>query len=123
VQFASSAHGAVALDWRHFKRRRSPDFARGKVRFAQFIAVTWLMRLCAVAPGEAEKRVALVVGNAAYRHADKLANPVNDARGMRDALKKLPSKARPAGSRMGLALFSSLISVVLISVVLISAVP
>jgi uncharacterized caspase-like protein len=36
-----------------------------------------------------EKRVALVVGNASYRHADRLANPVNDARGMRDALKKL----------------------------------
>jgi formylglycine-generating enzyme required for sulfatase activity/uncharacterized caspase-like protein len=42
-----------------------------------------------VGPANAEKRVALVVGNAAYRHADKLANPVNDAQGMRDALKKL----------------------------------
>jgi formylglycine-generating enzyme required for sulfatase activity len=37
----------------------------------------------------AEKRVALVIGNAAYRHADKLANPVNDARDMRDKLDKL----------------------------------
>jgi uncharacterized caspase-like protein len=43
----------------------------------------------AVANGLKEKRVALVVGNAAYRHADKLYNPVNDARGMRDALKNL----------------------------------
>jgi formylglycine-generating enzyme required for sulfatase activity len=34
-----------------------------------------------------KKRVALVVGNGAYRHADRLDNPVNDARGMRDALK------------------------------------
>jgi formylglycine-generating enzyme required for sulfatase activity len=33
--------------------------------------------------------VALVIGNAAYRHADRLDNPINDARGMRDALKKL----------------------------------
>jgi uncharacterized caspase-like protein len=53
------------------------------------IAAAALMLLCAVAPGHAEKRVALVVGNAAYRYADKLANPVNDARGMRDALVRL----------------------------------
>jgi formylglycine-generating enzyme required for sulfatase activity len=45
--------------------------------------------LCAFAPAHAEKRVALVIGNAAYRYADKLANPVNDARGMRDALVQL----------------------------------
>jgi formylglycine-generating enzyme required for sulfatase activity len=37
----------------------------------------------------AERRVALVVGNAAYRHADRLPNPVNDAQDMRDALDKL----------------------------------
>jgi formylglycine-generating enzyme required for sulfatase activity/uncharacterized caspase-like protein len=43
----------------------------------------------AVTTAAAEKRVALVVGNAAYRHADKLANPVNDAQAMRDALKEL----------------------------------
>jgi tetratricopeptide (TPR) repeat protein len=39
--------------------------------------------------GHAEKRVALVVGNAAYRHADKLDNPVNDAQAVREALEKL----------------------------------
>jgi formylglycine-generating enzyme required for sulfatase activity len=59
------------------------------VRFLQFIATTWLMLLCAVASAHAEKRVALVVGNGAYSHADRLANPVNDARGMRAALAKL----------------------------------
>ncbi len=45
--------------------------------------------MCAVATGYAEKRVALVIGNRAYRHAEKLANPVNDARGIRDALASL----------------------------------
>jgi formylglycine-generating enzyme required for sulfatase activity len=59
------------------------------VRVSQFIAVTWLALVCVVAPACAEKRVALVVGNSTYRHADKLANPVNDARGMRDALNGL----------------------------------
>lgn len=39
--------------------------------------------------GHAEKRVALVVGNAAYRHADRLDNPVSDAQAVREALKKL----------------------------------
>jgi formylglycine-generating enzyme required for sulfatase activity len=50
-----------------------------------------LVLVCALAPANAEKRVALVVGNGAYRHAGvpKLDNPVNDARGMRDALAKL----------------------------------
>jgi uncharacterized caspase-like protein len=59
------------------------------MRFHQIIAVAWLALLCAVASAHAEKRVALVIGNAAYRHADKLANPVNDAQGMREALKTL----------------------------------
>jgi hypothetical protein len=56
------------------------------VRFLQFIAATWLALVCAVAPAGAERRLALVVGNGAYLHADKLTNPVNDARRMRDAL-------------------------------------
>jgi hypothetical protein len=62
------------------------------VRFPKIIAVGWLALIWAFAPGHAaEKRVALVVGNAAYRHAGvpKLDNPVSDARGMRDALKPL----------------------------------
>jgi formylglycine-generating enzyme required for sulfatase activity len=59
------------------------------VRIAQVIAAAGVMLACAFAPAHAEKRVALVVGNAAYDHADKLANPVNDAQGVRDALKKL----------------------------------
>ncbi len=57
------------------------------MRLARIIAVAWLMLTCAAGTGHAEKRVALVVGNAAYRHADVLDNPVNDARGVRDALK------------------------------------
>jgi len=38
------------------------------------------------APVHAQKRVALVVGNAAYTHAGALANPTNDANDMADAL-------------------------------------
>jgi uncharacterized caspase-like protein/TPR repeat protein len=37
----------------------------------------------------AERRVALVIGNSAYKHAAKLPNPVNDAADVGNALKKL----------------------------------
>jgi formylglycine-generating enzyme required for sulfatase activity len=59
------------------------------LRVLQFVAATWLAFVCAIASAHAEKRVALVIGNGAYLHADRLANPVNDARGMRDALTAL----------------------------------
>jgi uncharacterized caspase-like protein len=42
-----------------------------------------------VAPPPAQKRVALVMGNSAYRHVAKLANPANDAAGMAAALTRL----------------------------------
>ncbi len=43
--------------------------------------------LAGVAPVAAEKRVALVVGIAAYAHTPPLANPLNDAKDMSTALK------------------------------------
>ena len=60
----------------------------------------WLLRLFAVmsiaasalalaAPAQAEKRVALVVGNNDYKHVPKLQKAVNDARTMGDTLKQL----------------------------------
>jgi uncharacterized caspase-like protein len=40
-------------------------------------------------PAQAEKRVALVVGNNDYRNVPKLLKAVNDARTMGDTLKQL----------------------------------
>ena len=40
-------------------------------------------------PARADKRVALIIGNSAYEHADKLANPVRDSRNLRDVLQKI----------------------------------
>lgn len=40
----------------------------------------------------AERRVALVVGNSAYQHASRLANPGNDATAMAEALEELDFK-------------------------------
>ena len=48
-----------------------------------------LVGIAAGAPALAEKRVALVIGNAAYKHAPALANPKNDAEAMAAALKRL----------------------------------
>ncbi len=40
-------------------------------------------------PQQEPKRLALVIGNTAYQHVDKLYNPVNDARAMDDVLRDL----------------------------------
>ena len=57
---------------------------------ALWILLATLLALAApVLPAAADRRVALIVGNSAYEHADKLANPVTDSRNLRDALQKL----------------------------------
>jgi invasion protein IalB len=53
------------------------------------LAVVLLLILCAPYSAAAEKRVALVIGNSAYKHAGELANPRNDAVDMAGALKQL----------------------------------
>ena len=45
--------------------------------------------LAAALPAQAQKRVALVVGNSAYQHTSKLTNPKNDATDVAAALRKL----------------------------------
>jgi len=61
--------------------------------FRQAIDFVFLMFLVLLAPvGNAaaqESRVALVIGNAAYDHVSKLANPVNDATDIANALERI----------------------------------
>ncbi len=48
--------------------------------------------ICAIAPSlaaEPQKRVALVIGNGAYRHTQPLTNPANDAEDLSKSLKRL----------------------------------
>jgi cyclophilin family peptidyl-prolyl cis-trans isomerase len=45
--------------------------------------------LVSATPATAEKRVALVIGNAAYRHVARLANPANDAKLVADTLREI----------------------------------
>src|SRR5262245_1003646 len=52
------------------------------------IVATVLLLLPTALCAQAEKRVALVIGNSAYQHTPTLANPANDAADMSAALKK-----------------------------------
>jgi uncharacterized caspase-like protein len=55
----------------------------------QWIARPLLVLALAATPALAETRVALVIGNAAYKHAPALANPKNDAEAMAASLRRL----------------------------------
>jgi hypothetical protein len=64
----------------------------GKVWVPRFIAITWLALVCAFAPAQAEKRVALVIGIDRYTNLpdhQQLRKAVNDARAVGDALKRI----------------------------------
>ena len=65
----------------------APTTSAKKFSFAHLIAVLLLLWLPANA--QAEKRVALVIGNAAYQHGAHLATALNDASDMTAALKGL----------------------------------
>src|SRR4051812_35900824 len=59
------------------------------MRFVGFLAWALLSLLLGLGSAHADKRVALVIGNGAYQYADKLPNPVIDARRMKEALMKV----------------------------------
>ena len=54
--------------------------------------------LVLAAPAQAEKRVALVIGNNDYKNVPKLQKAVNDARTMGDTLRQLGFAAQERGS-------------------------
>src|SRR5262245_66514504 len=59
------------------------------MRLAAAVGCAALLLGLAVRPGHAETRVALVVGNSAYRSIGTLANPANDATLMANTLREL----------------------------------
>jgi len=58
------------------------------VRFASAILV-FFMLICSVGAAQADKRVALVIGNGAYKNAPVLLNPKNDAEDIGKSLRDL----------------------------------
>lgn len=70
----------------------------------QLLAVVLLLSLPAAAQ-TAPRRVALVIGNAAYAHAGRLANPPNDARLVANALAQAGFQTVDARSDLGFQAF------------------
>ncbi len=73
---------------------RKPRFPDRRTFAAVLRAATFCITLSALLagfpfPAWAEERIALVIGNSAYRHVGKLPNPVNDAADMAGSLKRL----------------------------------
>jgi TPR repeat protein len=68
---------------------RSGQWREGLSRLVFVLFLAPLLALLAIAPAKAEKRVALVVGNSAYRNVAPLQNPANDARLMATTLRDL----------------------------------
>ena len=62
------------------------------------MAIAWL----AAAAAQAQERVALVIGNSAYRNVPSLANPANDAKLMADTLHTLGFKLIGDGAQLNL---------------------
>src|SRR6202158_2535653 len=54
-----------------------------------FIVVVALSMLTGAGAARADKRVALVIGNSAYKNIGPLENPANDAKLMADTLRRL----------------------------------
>jgi uncharacterized caspase-like protein len=63
--------------------------ARRARRLLLSLGSFWFLLLIAAAPATADKRVALVVGNSAYRNVTPLDNPKNDAKLMAETLRGL----------------------------------
>jgi hypothetical protein len=72
---------------------------RGLLHLA--LAIFAIALACA-APAQAEKRIALVIGNSSYRHISPLENPVNDARLMAETLTGLGFELVGGGTQIDL---------------------
>jgi uncharacterized caspase-like protein len=66
-------------------------------------AVMGAILICQAASAAAERRVALVIGNGAYRHISKLDNPTNDARLMAETLRALGFTLVGGGAELDLS--------------------
>ncbi len=57
-------------------------------RLTTILCGLWAVLVLSVEPAAAEKRVALVIGNASYQNVSSLANPANDAKAMADLFRR-----------------------------------
>jgi hypothetical protein len=89
LEVCPSANGASAqpplyvLDLSRWARAASRWFSR------LFVAAAVSAAFIVAASAQAERRVALVIGNSAYQHSAPLGNPTNDAQDLADTLGRL----------------------------------
>ena len=77
----------------------------GRPLMARLALLAWLSVLLAglvSAPALADKRVALVIGNSAYRNVGRLDNPANDAKLLADTLKSVGFTVVGGGAQLDL---------------------
>jgi hypothetical protein len=79
----------VQMKWIASAMRHLSGIARAARRHRLAIGLIAVATLLAAGPAAADKRVALVVGNAAYQSVAKLGDPVNGARLIADTLRSL----------------------------------
>ena len=79
--------GPGIRDDQHVARDKGPQTWNRTMTLLRCITCVAILLLSAL-PALAAKRVALVIGNAAYKNASVLDNPVNDANGISSALKQ-----------------------------------
>jgi formylglycine-generating enzyme required for sulfatase activity len=79
----------MELPWLGMRRSNAGIIGQVKRLLLILLLAAVPMRGFAQTPSAPERRVAFVIGIGAYQHAPRLANPVNDARALGDALRRL----------------------------------
>jgi TPR repeat protein len=74
----------------------------GRITVPRWIIAAFLLLVAMTAPAQAEKRVALVIGNSAYQSAVPLTNPAADAKLMADTLLSLGFFVVGGGAKLDL---------------------
>jgi outer membrane protein assembly factor BamD (BamD/ComL family) len=77
-----------------FKQRRGAVVLTGGLKSVLIaLALAGSFSVVGCGPAFAGKRMALIIGNASYKNVSSLRNPVNDARGVKEALEKIGFQA------------------------------
>jgi Caspase domain len=76
--WAAAAIMAATSMWAHLRVHQTISIQRGRPTCARSLFIVLSVLLFAGGEAFADRRVALVIGNASYSHAPALDNPVND---------------------------------------------
>ncbi len=89
AQAAATAELQMASSRQDYKAAAPPQFAALAIARSAPTPAPLVANAAPAIPADSGPRVALVIGNSKYTHAGALANPVNDARDMREAMQRM----------------------------------